>query len=139
MSLLLLFQKLTQMMKSKFVCFWLLKIIIIINTSLIQEQKFYSDSSMAQLSLVYLNIYLEFTETEGGHSFLLRNFIFYFEVFQKYSNSTVQFSQFYFLSFDGSFYQLKSYIPILTGNISLRSILLSVLASPQTRAPRAVS
>ena len=28
------------------------------------------------------------TEAEGGHPFLLRNFIFYFEVFQNYSNST---------------------------------------------------
>ena len=27
------------------------------------------------------------TETEGGHPFLLRNLIFYFEVFQNYSNS----------------------------------------------------
>ena len=31
------------------------------------------------------------TEAAGGNLFLLRNFIFYFEVFQKYSNSTVQF------------------------------------------------
>ena len=47
----------------------------------------------------------KFTEAEGGHPFLLCNFIFYFEVFQKYSNSTLQFYQFNFI-----FYPSMKYI-----------------------------
>ena len=31
------------------------------------------------------------SEAEGGYLILLHNFVFYFEVFQKYSNSTLQF------------------------------------------------
>ena len=57
-SLLLLIPKLTHMINTMFVCFWLLKIIIMINTNLILEQ---TDSSMAQLSSVDLNIYSEFS------------------------------------------------------------------------------
>ena len=65
---------------------------------------------------------LRYTEAEGGHPILLRNFIYCFEVFQKYS------IQILFSIIRWNIKQLNSYIPTLTGNISLRS-MARVLAS----------